>query len=862
MRAGCEMDTQYRCRDEARRRLVAAHPSLNGIDYLEVLDTDRPSGSLRQQTLLVHCFRELPTTFSGDNVRIAGGVREDFRINPVHVLWAFRAADVPVPPATQTEKDFFAALPNTERVLVVHTSSSGDFSQYRLCLVESPQKPEPPANFDPQLSEVDFSFKVECPTEFDCKPVTVCPPERPTEPLIDYLAKDYASFRRLMLDRLALIMPGWRERNPADLGIALVESLAYAADHLSYYQDAVATEAYLGTARRRVSVRRHARLLDYFIHDGRNARAWATIQVQLGSVADGAVLPGPSADFPGTQLLTTVKDLPIVLEQKDLLSAISAGAEAFEALHDITLRAAHNEIHFYTWGDENCCLPKGATRATLKQKNPDGPIQLAPGDVLIFEEVRGPQTGNPADADPAHRHAVRLTKVTPTVDPLFTEGDPPQPIPVVEIEWAFEDALRFPLCLWEVEDGEHPGRTHPVSVARSNVVLADHGRTILDEALDPILAQGRYRPTLRFGPLTHQGLVRDREKQQLVLFDPKAPASAALRREMRDVQPAIELREDGATGIRWRPQRDLLNSDRFASEFVVEMENDGRAHLRFGDGVLGREPADGLKVTYRIGNGRAGNVGAEALTHILVDPQRFPGANALRTAIKKVRNPLPAEGGTDPEPIDQVRLNAPQAFRTQERAVIEADYEAAAQRHPEVQRAAATLRWTGSWPTMFVTVDRKGGQPVDAAFEEELHVFLERFRLAGCDLEIDAPRLVSLDIALTVCVEPGYFHSDVKKVLLETFSNQELPDGRRGFFHPDNWSFGQPVYLSQVIAAAMKVPGVAWVKPIRFQRWGQDAHGELEDGRISFGRVEIARLDNDPSTPENGKFDFQMLGGL
>ena len=45
---------------------------------------------------------------------------------------------------------------------------------------------------------------------------------------------------------------------PSDLQVALVELMAYAGDRLSYYQDAVATEAYLGTARKRISVRRHA----------------------------------------------------------------------------------------------------------------------------------------------------------------------------------------------------------------------------------------------------------------------------------------------------------------------------------------------------------------------------------------------------------------------------------------------------------------------------------------------------------------------------------------------------------------------------------------------------------------------------
>ena len=63
-----------------------------------------------------------------------------------------------------------------------------------------------------------------------------------------------------------------------DIGVALVEVLAYVGDYLSYYQDAVATEAYLDTARQRISVRRHARLVDYRMHEGCNARAWVTVE--------------------------------------------------------------------------------------------------------------------------------------------------------------------------------------------------------------------------------------------------------------------------------------------------------------------------------------------------------------------------------------------------------------------------------------------------------------------------------------------------------------------------------------------------------------------------------------------------------
>jgi predicted phage baseplate assembly protein len=386
-----------------------------------------------------------------------------------------------------------------------------------------------------------------------------------------------------------------------------------------------------------------------------------------------------------------------------------------------------------------------------------------------------------------------------------------------------------------------------------NMVLADHGQTIADEELGPVPATEPYRPRLQRAGITHRFSAEEDGNSNL------SSAWSALQlmtQDPRQARPAVRLHSGEEP---WKPQRDLLGSDRFATEFVVEMENDGGAYLRFGDDIYGRQPTttSAFKATYRIGNGQSGNIGAEAIYHVVTND----------TGITSVRNPLPAQGGIEPESVEEVCFYAPQAFRTQERAVTEADYVEVAQRHPEVQKAAATRRWTGSWYTMFLTVDRKGGLAVDADFETELRDFLERYRLAGQDLEIDGPSFVPLDIVFTVCVEPGYFRSDVKAALLEIFSNRDLSDGRRGFFHPDNFTFGQPVYLSQMVAIVMQTPGVRWVnldrsKGTRFQRWGQGAHGELEKAQIDMGRLEIARLDNDPNAPENGKIDFLMEGGL
>src|SRR5262249_23573579 len=254
-----------------------------------------------------------------------------------------------------------------------------------------------------------FSFKVECPTDFDCRPVLVCPPAFEAAPEIDYLAKDYESFRQLMLDRMAVLAPEWRERSAADLGVTLVELAAFVGDYLSYHQDAVATEAYLGTARRRVSVRRHARLVDYAMHDGCNARAWVQLKVDSDVVR---LSPTDPASVPkGTPLCTALPGRGPVITDGALLSTADA---VFETMQDVdALYAAHDRIEFYTWSDQRCCLPIGAMAATLKGHLPNLTIGDAdtPGDVLIFEEIVGPLTGEAEDADPSHRWAVRLTRV-------------------------------------------------------------------------------------------------------------------------------------------------------------------------------------------------------------------------------------------------------------------------------------------------------------------------------------------------------------------------------------------------------------------------------------------------------------------
>lgn len=84
-----------------------------------------------------------------------------------------------------------------------------------------------------------------------------------TRQVIDYLARDYNSFRKALLDLIPAKLPEWTDRSEADFGVTLLELVSYMADILSYYQDRAANESFLSTAQDRASVIQHLRLIGY-----------------------------------------------------------------------------------------------------------------------------------------------------------------------------------------------------------------------------------------------------------------------------------------------------------------------------------------------------------------------------------------------------------------------------------------------------------------------------------------------------------------------------------------------------------------------------------------------------------------------
>ena len=126
---------------------------------------------------------------------------------------------------------------------------------------------------------------------------------------------------------------------------------------------------------------------------------------------------------------------------------------------------------------------------------------------------------------------------------------------------------------------------------------------------------------------------------------------------------------------------------------------------------------------------------------------------------------------------------------------------------------------------------------------------------------LDSPQYVSLEIVLTVCVDPYYFNSQVQTALEQILSSRVLPNGQKGVFYPDNFTFGQTVYLSPIYAAARTVAGVQSVSASVFQPQGVKTSAYLRRGEIALGPFQVARMENDPSLPDHGRLTLVMQGG-
>jgi predicted phage baseplate assembly protein len=792
-----------------RRETLIATGILNGIDFVEVVGDD-------QATLRVHFLNAVelsrplaapPTIAGGETIPVV-------LVNPI-----------------DDARDW--SMDGDHLVLTLTVPAAGDFSDYTLT-INSPK-------LDRFFSQATFSFKANCPSDFDCAaPAPACPPLTGDAPPIDYLAKDFQSFVTALSDFSALRYPLWVERSEADFGMMILEAMAALADDLSYAQDRVAAEATLPNATQRRSVVRHARLVDYEPGQATAARVLLQFDVTGTTVPFGLAV---AARQPDGSVIAFETGTGLI--DPSTLQPAARGPFAVSPRWN-------RGILPYWWDDSRRCLNAGATQMWVLGHG----FGFQAGQWLLID------TSAETTADPPLRELVQLTADgSEDVDLLFTNGtSPPSGTPVTLIQWGRDTA---------------PKQAHDLTrtVLAGNLIPATQAQTsqvtfVVDPPSDaPLAVRNLPRAVVRTGPNGTPQYLFTLPARPVAWLQPNDPGILPI--------PEILVNQPTSQGPQpWRWLRRLLDAEPFDSAFTLDAvkysaigqdeagdaisdyDGDGGDTIRFGDGTFGDIPPQGaqFEVTYRVGGGLAGNVSPDTINQL--------GPEA--TGILSVTNPLAASGGNDPEPSDLVKQRAPQAFQAvQYRAVRPEDYTAAAETLPWVLRAGTAFRWTGSWLTVFTTPDPLDSETMSVAEHLELINLLNRERMAGYECYAPDPDYVSIDLIVEVCTDTDAFRGDVEAGILAALSTADSvpPTAAPGFFNHDHFSFGDPLEPSAIQRAVQAVTGVAGVLCVRYRRRGISTRYTDLTVPLEVGFDQILRVDNDPSRPERGSIKVIVKGG-
>lgn len=787
-------------RRDRLEELLAPSAALNGIDFVEILDP------LDQTALRVHFLNRVPVTLSSVP-------------RPVTIRGGERVTEIVVTllPATLDREG--------RPCLNLRVDGPGDFSTYTLTIDS--------ASLDSWFASVDFSFKALCPSTLDCEPPPhVCPPPAGDVPPIDYLAKDFSSFRKALSDFSGLRYPEWEERGEADFGMMFMEALCKIGDDLSYLQDRMRGEATLETATQRRSIVRHARMVDYEPRPATAARVWLQFDVPVGTTKLPAGI-GVDASAPdGTRIRF----------------------ETGEGLHgpaSFPVSAKWNRgagLRAYYWDDSERCLAAGATEMWLEGRA----LDLVYGTPLLID------TEAVLSADPPVREIVHVVEATEVVDRVFTESVTNAPRQLTHVVWSADEALQFDHDITLQDDGRC--RT----LVAGNLVPATEGRRVTEMFVIGEAPAGA--PDLPLA-VVRRGTTGNAEEPRYLW--PLGTSPLVFLAGGADApRPEIELVQQSSLPRPWTWKPTILDADTSETDFVLEpfrmsragelpggvpyydYDGDDGHTIRFGNALFGAVPDSGtvFRVTYRVGGGSRGNVAADSIASL--DP-------ASPVAGLAVMNPFAASGGADAETAEQIRVRAPQAFRaTQYRAVRAEDYSRAAETLAWVSRGGTNFRWTGSWRTIFTTADPRGSTAPSIPQRVELIETLNRYRLAGREVVTPFPLFVAVDVAITVCATADAFRGDVEEAILAI-----LEPGTSGFFNPDQFTFGTPLYRSRLEAAVQAAPGVSGVVSIRTRRRGLELSAIEMPDVIAVGVNQILRVDNDRSRPEHGSLNVTVRGG-
>ena len=265
--------------------------------------------------------------------------------------------------------------------------------------------------------------------------------------------------------------------------------------------------------------------------------------------------------------------------------------------------------------------------------------------------------------------------------------------------------------------------------------------------------------------------------------------------------------------VRWKEVMNFFKSGPGDRHFCVDLY---KGSVTFGDGKRGMVPpigSDNVKAeVYYMGGGTNGNVGRNSIT---VLESAYPYVEA-------VTNIEPAEGGADPETIEEAKIRGPWTIKHRYRAVTKEDFEQLARETSSEVALAKCFTDNGEIKVVILPKrDTERPRPTYGLIQK-IAQYLDERRLITTKLKVVGPEYEGIVINVHVILTSLY---------VGRFPEMKGPmEGElKNFLHPlqggpkgQGWPMGRTVHVSELYGLLEMVEGVDYVEKIRMKRWNTD----------------------------------------
>lgn len=252
---------------------------------------------------------------------------------------------------------------------------------------------------------------------------------------------------------------------------------------------------------------------------------------------------------------------------------------------------------------------------------------------------------------------------------------------------------------------------------------------------------------------------------------------------------------------KWTKVDNFVDSSTTSKHYTASLNDNDEAIITFGDGVFGKIPKsykNGIYCSYRIGGGTQGNVGANKIT--LLDSNIALVASTFNPYVADVE-------GQDKESLEEIKTNAPLAYRTVWGAITTQDYSDIVKiNFSNVDKISSYC--SGTDISMYIILKNNAGITEDFK-KKVLALFNEnsggRKVIGTGSVTISPAILTPINIKATLAVKPRYSFDTVKAQIVDYLTN---------FFAVGNYDFDTELSLSELVANIMSetIDGIRYLK--------------------------------------------------